>query len=66
LFQGEQALVFFDGRTGSPLDHGQGEEQDAAKAEFAVDGGVPLSLGVSSAAIAAGAERNGGNAKGER
>ncbi len=41
---------------GGPFGHGEGEEQDAAEAQFAVFGGIPLGLGVRAAAVAAGTD----------
>ena len=47
---------------GGPFGHGQGEQQHALQAEFAILGGVPLGQGVRAAAFAAGTHGQSGNA----
>jgi hypothetical protein len=51
---------------GGPFGHCEGEKQYAAKAHFAIFGGVPLGLGVSASAFAAGSHGQGWNAERER
>ena len=51
---------------GWPIEHGEGEQEDARGPGSRSLGGVPLVQGVSAAAIAAGADGKGGDAEGER
>src|SRR6185312_10450370 len=51
---------------GSPGEEGRGGEQNALQAEVATGGAIPLGGRMSAAAVASRADRDGGDAQGER